>query len=355
MDISPRELRDTDIKEGFRGYHRDDVDELLERAASTIESLSERVRQMSERVADAQNTSTRSRDAEETLQRTLVLAQRTADEAIADAQKRARKMVDDAEHRAHTLVTEAETTSRRIAEEERRRIEAEVQDLAGRRDKLKSDVDSLERFESEYRQRVRAAIEKELDSLGRATSEDLEPPSLHDVEVPAPPERMAPERMAPERVADDRMAPERVAEERPSRPVPPAPPPRAPEPARPPEPLPPPPEPPRATEPRREDPFEALAAAPENAGEWRGSTAGVGRAEEPAPSGGDGLSAYVADEPIEAEVLDDDAFFASLREAVRDDEAPLVLGEDATSENFFDQDQDEEEEAGSRRRFRRKR
>jgi cell division septum initiation protein DivIVA len=348
MDISPRELRDTDIKEGFRGYHRDDVDELLERAASTIENLSERVRQMSERVADAQNSSSRSRDAEETLQRTLVLAQRTADEAIADATKRARKMVEDAETRAHTLVSEAETTSRRIAEDERHRIETEVRDLAGRRDKLKADVESLEHFESDYRQRVRAVIQKELDSLGRGAGEDVERPPLHDVEVPTPPERIAPERIAPER-----SAPERVADERPARP--PAAPPteRAPEPPpRAPEPPPPPPEPPRAAQPRREDPFDGLPALADDAGEWSGSAAAGRRTDEPAT--GDGLSAFVSDDPIEAEVLDDDAFFASLREAVRDDEAPLVLGEDATSENFFDQDQ-EEEEAGGRRRFRRKR
>jgi cell division initiation protein len=348
MDISPRELRDTDIKEGFRGYHRDDVDELLERAASTIENLSERVRQMSERVSDAQNTSSRSREAEETLQRTLVLAQRTADEAIADATKRARKMVEDAETRAHTLVAEAETTSRRIAEDERHRIETEVRDLAGRRDKLKADVESLERFESDYRQRVRSVIQKELDSLGRGTSDDVERPSLHDVEVPTPPERMAPERTAPERIA-----PERIAEDRPARPASAPPTQRAPEPPRTPEP-PPPPEPPRTAERRREDAFEGLPAMPDDAGEWSGSTAAAPRAQEPATGDGDGLSAFVSDEPIEAEVLDDDAFFASLREAVRDDEAPLVLGEDATSENFFDQDH-EEEEAGGRRRFRRKR
>jgi hypothetical protein len=48
-------------------------------------------------------------------------------------------------------------------------------------------------------------------------------------------------------------------------------------------------------------------------------------------------------------VLDDDAFFASLREAVRD-EAPLGPREDVTTENFFDQ-----EEADGRRRFRRRR
>ncbi len=71
-------------------------------------------------------------------------------------------------------------------------------------------------------------------------------------------------------------------------------------------------------------------------------------ADEPRENG---MGAFVTDEPIEAEVLDDDAFFASLREAVRDDDAPLSLQEDATSENFFDQ---EDEDTG-KRRFRRRR
>src|SRR5450432_3376062 len=39
IDISPQELRDIEIREAWRGYHRDDVDELLERAAATIEHL----------------------------------------------------------------------------------------------------------------------------------------------------------------------------------------------------------------------------------------------------------------------------------------------------------------------------
>jgi len=42
--ISPRELRDVDIVECFRGYKRDDVNDLLDRAAVTLEWLSERAR-----------------------------------------------------------------------------------------------------------------------------------------------------------------------------------------------------------------------------------------------------------------------------------------------------------------------
>ena len=51
-----------------------------------------------------------------------------------------------------------------------------------------------------------------------------------------------------------------------------------------------------------------------------------------------GLSNFVpADEPVEPEVLDDDAFFATLREAVRDD-APL--GPRDEEDDVFDDDED---------------
>ena len=66
---------------------------LLERAAGTIEGLSERVRQVTERLAEAESNAGRSRETEEMLQRTLLLAQKTADEAVADAQKRARQLL----------------------------------------------------------------------------------------------------------------------------------------------------------------------------------------------------------------------------------------------------------------------
>ena len=43
MDVTPQELRGSEIKEAWRGYHRDEVDELLERAAVTIEHLSQQL------------------------------------------------------------------------------------------------------------------------------------------------------------------------------------------------------------------------------------------------------------------------------------------------------------------------
>ena len=333
MDVTPRELRDTDIREGFRGYHRDDVDELLERAASTVEGLTERVRQLTERLSSAEGSAGKSRETEEMLQRTLVLAQKTADEAIAEAQQRARTILEESESKAHNLVTEAEETSRRFAENERQRLESEVQDLSSRRDTLNADVEALEKYESEYRGRLRKAIETELDSLGKFTGPQRQRPKLHDVNVPPPREAIANSGRAA--APSPNASPSKAAPPPPSMPtaeigtVDPFPRPPA--------------EPPRP------------APAPEPEPSWPAAdpTAADPTADEPVPKPqvGDapGLADFVpADEPLEPEVLDDDAFFATLREAVRDD-APLGPRDDE-DDVAYDDENAEQPKRGFRRR-----
>src|SRR3954469_22189195 len=155
MDVTPRELRDIDIREGFRGYNRDDVDELLERAAATVEALNERLRRLTEQVSSAEGVQGQSRETEDMLHRTLLLAQRAADEAVAEAQFKARQILDDAESKARAPLSEAVATARPQVAGERRRLESEVLELASRREALLADVDGLEKFESEYRQRLR--------------------------------------------------------------------------------------------------------------------------------------------------------------------------------------------------------
>ncbi|HEY4396434.1 MAG TPA: DivIVA domain-containing protein [Acidimicrobiia bacterium] len=325
MDVTPRELRDTDIREGFRGYHRDDVDELLERAASTVEGLTERVRQLTERLSHAEGSAGKSRETEEMLQRTLVLAQKTADEAIAEAQQRARTLLEESESKAHNLVTEAEETSRRIAENERQRLESEVQDLSSRRDTLNADVEALEKYEREYRSRLRKAIETELDSLGKFAGPQRQRPKLSDVQVPPPREAIANSGRsgAPSPNPSQSKAPSPSVPTAEIGAVDPFPTP--------------PPEPPR--------PVPSPSAEPSFPGPDPTSSDPV-----PKPQVGDtpGLADFVpADEPLEPEVLDDDAFFATLREAVRDD-APL--GPRDEEDDIYDDENPEQRKKGFRRR-----
>jgi DivIVA domain-containing protein len=186
MDVTPRELRDIEIREGFRGYNRDDVDELLERAAATIESLNERLRRMSDQVSSAEGAAGTTRETEDMLHRTLLLAQRAADEAVAEAQFKARQILDDAESKSRAQLAEAETSARRQVETERRRLESEVLELASRREALLADVDGLEQFETEYRARLRRALEADLESLaGKGAVAPSARPPIHDVDLPA--------------------------------------------------------------------------------------------------------------------------------------------------------------------------
>jgi DivIVA domain-containing protein len=337
MDVTPQELRDIEIRESFRGYHRDDVDELLERAAATIEHLEHQIRILQERLAAGPAPAPR-REPEppvaavpapapvpvpdsDVIQRTLILAQRAADEAVAEAQAKAAQVTGEAEQKAQALVAEAESTARRIAETERRRIEAEIAQLAATRDALSADVDTLEVFAAEYRDRIRRAIEAELLHLSTASA-NAEPlparPTLQTegYELPSavPP---AAELTAP--VA----GPEASVEPEPTAAVP-------------------------ALELQLEAADEAApvwsaeaeaAWSPEPAGGWSDTAAADdtwGGAAPAAPSAGEWGS----------ESLDDDAFFASLRDAVRDDEP---LG----PRDHYDDELDDPE--ASRKLFRRRR
>ncbi|MBV8950276.1 MAG: DivIVA domain-containing protein, partial [Actinobacteria bacterium] len=311
----------------------------LERAAATIEQLEDQARRASERLASAESDAGRGRENEQILQRTLMLAQKTADEAVSEAQARAKQMVEEAEARAYSLVSEAEATARRMAMAEQRRLEAEVLGLGARREALLSDIDNLERFESEYRTRLRRAIEADLASLDARQTVTTGPrPQLHEVDLPAaPPDESvgapstiaAPPPPPPPTSAPAPPTPAAapVATETPERPAggvvdrEPGDNQREPEPSAssaaastdsppPPPPPPPPPSsvpPPPAADERRDDARPREQLFPED-----------------------------PHEPAETEVLDDDAFFASLREAVRDDR-PLGPSE---HEEFDDEDDD---------------
>jgi DivIVA domain-containing protein len=327
LDITPQELRDIEIQQEWRGYHRDDVDELLERAAATIEHLEAENAQLRARLAQGAPAAAppvaaprpapqpapvpiRTADTD-VIQRTLVLAQKAADEAVAEARARAEQIVTESEARAQQLVADAEANARRIADAEKSRLEADIARLTEARETLTADVDALEQFEREYRERLRVAIHAELDLLeAEAIGEGR--PSVRHVDVDVPP--------APSWSASQLGVVEPAS-------------------------APPPPPAPVAANPTVH--IEAVSAS-EAVDDWSTAPAAAGTWSEQA-AGDDATLAPLADDEFDerSDSLDDDAFFASLRQAVRDD-APLGPGEDEPA--FIDEDQTDEH----RRLFRRR-
>lgn len=347
MEITARELRDLEIAEAWRGYNRDVVNDLLERAAATIEATNERVREMSDRLGQVQVEAGRGRETEDILHRTLLLAQRAADEAVAEAQQKARQMVEEAELQSRKTLAESENEARRRGEAERRRLEEEVLELAARRDALLTDVEALTRFEAEYRDRMVHALDADLAALRNRPSAAPGPaPEAHDVELPVLSEPMAARAPvdepadAPHTIVAPIVAPKEIGPV--TREVdvskmfdtaPPAPP--APQ--------------PQAT------PAPAPVAAEDTAPEPQGSESpsGENAMQEP-PSRETSSVDLLGDDALEAEVLDDDAFFATLREAVHDDTPLGPRDEDDEGRlNFFDDEGDDR--ASFRDVFRRRR
>ena len=338
MDVTPRELRDIDIRERLGGYNKDDVDDLLERAAARIEALEGQLRAAQAQVeANAADTG-KTRETEDMLHRTLLLAQRAADEAVAEAQTKARQILDDAESKSRSMVSEAETSARRQAETERRRLEGEVLDFGAKRDALVADVDALERFETDYRGRLRRAVESDLEMLSSKGSVAPSPrPTTHDVEMPVA--------SAPNATTEHTVAP--------SAPLPPVAAPVTPVAAgapKSPAPVPPPAfgvaasETPAAVVPPLAAPpvvevSEPVATNPEPAAASPVVETAPGSSTPPWE---EASTPPVTRPPLfdadpEPEHLDDDAFFASLREAVTD-ETPLGPRDTPSAANVFDQD-----------------
>ncbi len=165
MDVTPHQLRTIELREAWRGYRQDDVDELLDQVAGTIERLQAQVKRLTERLAKVEDEAGLGREADEMLRRTLLLAQRTADAAVSEAQERARRVLSESEVQAHSIVSGAEEEARRVAIAERRRLEGEVRELGRRRDALLADVESLEEAAGDHRRRLREFLEAEIGRI----------------------------------------------------------------------------------------------------------------------------------------------------------------------------------------------
>lgn len=185
MDFSPQTVRSAGFKTVKKGYDPSEVDDFKEKVAAAIETAQNqatameararaavaKLQEVSQQVTSASPTGagpSASEEDAETISRTLLLAQRTADQTVAQANAdaetisvRARvdatTVIDNARSMADKLLDEARIEARRSAESERIKAENEVQALLARRDFLLSDVDHLEHHLGAQRERLRDA------------------------------------------------------------------------------------------------------------------------------------------------------------------------------------------------------
>jgi len=162
---------------GLKGYNVDEVDEYLEKAAVEAETLQEQMRQMGERLRQASERiaqlESQRREApaaqaapdpvaDESLQRTLLLAQKFVDQTKRDSENEAAELISQAEERARATLAHAEERARQISAEAEQRLREEVTRLEGMRGQLATDVENMARHLESERNRLRTTLSEVL-------------------------------------------------------------------------------------------------------------------------------------------------------------------------------------------------
>ena len=165
MEVSPKTLREVEFREKMRGYHPEDVDHFLEQVAAGLEVMQDRLRQAVERAQRAEAAASEAGGSDETLRKTLVLAQRTADMAVQEAREQAARILAGAEQQAQALISEAEERGRRAHEDAIAEVRAELARLESAREQSQQEVEALEHWLDEHKSHLQASLSEALASV----------------------------------------------------------------------------------------------------------------------------------------------------------------------------------------------
>jgi DivIVA domain-containing protein len=182
-------LRTVEFRLGLKGYNVDEVDEYLDKAAQEAEALQDHVRQLNERLRQASEriaqlerdkraapaavdseeaaaaaaaaaaaTAEANALSDETLQRTLLLAQKFVDQTKRESEAEAATVVAQAEETARAAIAAAEATAAQLQAETHQKLRDEVARLESTRTELATDVESMARHLESERNRLRGAL-----------------------------------------------------------------------------------------------------------------------------------------------------------------------------------------------------
>lgn len=117
MPLTPLDIHNKEFTRSFRGYDEDEVNEFLDQVIKDYEGvirerkeLQEKLEQLDERLGHFTNI-------EETLNKSILVAQETAEEVKGNATKESKLIIKEAEKNADRIINEALSKARRISME----------------------------------------------------------------------------------------------------------------------------------------------------------------------------------------------------------------------------------------------
>ncbi|KOP64150.1 septum formation initiator [Bacillus sp. FJAT-18019] len=163
MPLTPLDIHNKEFARRIRGYDEDEVNEFLDQIIKDYESVIRENKELGNQLLTMQERLDHFSNIEETLSKTIIVAQEAADELKNNAKKEAQLIIKESEKNADRIINDALGKSRKIALE----------------------VEELKKQASIYRTRFRSLVEAQLELLKQDGWETLESrePSLEPKEV----------------------------------------------------------------------------------------------------------------------------------------------------------------------------
>ncbi|MFC5541323.1 MAG: DivIVA domain-containing protein [Bacilli bacterium] len=143
MPLSPLDIHNKEFTRSFRGYAEDEVNEFLDQIIKDYELLLREKKELEDKVKQMTEQMEHFNTMEETLQKSIVVAQEAAEEVRRNAQQEAKLIIKEAEKNADRIVNEALAKARKITIE----------------------IDALKKQSKVFRNRFKMLVEAQLDLL----------------------------------------------------------------------------------------------------------------------------------------------------------------------------------------------
>lgn len=143
MPLTPVDIHNKEFSKRMSGYDRDEVNEFLDQVIKDYELLIREKKELEGQLAAMNERLGHFNNIEETLNKSIVVAQEAAEEVKGNALKEAKLIIREAEKNADRIVNEALSKARKIALE----------------------IEELKKQSKVFRTRFRMLIEAQLDLL----------------------------------------------------------------------------------------------------------------------------------------------------------------------------------------------
>ncbi|HET7577842.1 MAG TPA: DivIVA domain-containing protein [Bacillales bacterium] len=143
MALTPLDIHNKEFTRGFRGYDEDEVNDFLDQVIKDYEAVIREKKQAEGKVSELEAKLSHFSNIEETLNKSIVVAQEAGEEVKQNASKEAKLIIKEAEKNADRIINESLAKSRKIALE----------------------IEELKKQAKVYRTRFRMLVETQMEML----------------------------------------------------------------------------------------------------------------------------------------------------------------------------------------------